>query len=155
MQELVTLKGNDVFTDSLIISKGTGITHRKLSIRKHQKVMERFGKLSAPYQAESTGGRPEEYYLLNEEFQADEGGGVEKHVRIDSNRNSLAGWSDWSRSNEKNRTRQRDIPYMGPIRRSSIYIVCSILRISLESSSTLSNAFANCAERRMESISVI
>ena len=69
MNELVTLKGNDVFTDSLIISRGTGVTHRKLkeTIRKHQKVMERFGKLSAPYQAESTGGRPEEYYLLNEE----------------------------------------------------------------------------------------
>lgn len=29
--------------------------------------MERFGKLPAPRQAESTGGRPEEYYLLNEE----------------------------------------------------------------------------------------
>lgn len=49
MQELVTLKGNDVFTDSLIISRGTGVAHRKLkeTIRKHQKVMERFGKLSA------------------------------------------------------------------------------------------------------------
>ena len=69
MQELVKLKGNDVFTDSLIISSGTGVAHRKLkeAIRKHQKVIERFGKLSAPYQAESTGGRPEEYYSLNEE----------------------------------------------------------------------------------------
>ena len=28
--------------------------------------MKEFGRLSAPYQAESTGGRPEEYYLLNE-----------------------------------------------------------------------------------------
>lgn len=28
MQELVTLKGNDVFTDSLIISRGTGVAHR-------------------------------------------------------------------------------------------------------------------------------
>ena len=69
MQELVSLKGNNIFTDSLIISKGTGVAHRKLkeAIRKHQEIMERFGKLSAPYQAESTGGRPEEYYLLNEE----------------------------------------------------------------------------------------
>ena len=69
MQELVALKGKDAFTDSLIISSGTGVAHRKIkeAIRKYQEVMERFGKLSAPYQAESTGGRPEEYYLLNEE----------------------------------------------------------------------------------------
>ena len=69
MNELVILKGNDVFTDSLVIAKGTGISHRKLkdAIRKYQNVIERFGNLSAPYQAESTGGRPEEYYLLNEE----------------------------------------------------------------------------------------
>ena len=59
MNELVVLKGNDVFTDSLIISRGTGVAHRKLkeTIRKYQKVMERFGKLPSPYQAESTGGR--------------------------------------------------------------------------------------------------
>lgn len=69
MTDLVTLKGNNVFTDSLIIAQGTGVTHRKIkdAIRKHQSVIERFGKLSAPYQAESTGGRPEEYYRLNEE----------------------------------------------------------------------------------------
>ena len=30
MNELVVLKGNDVFTDSLIISRGTGVAHRKL-----------------------------------------------------------------------------------------------------------------------------
>ena len=43
----------------IYISKNTGVAHRKLkeTVRKHQKVMERFGKLSAPYQAESTGGR--------------------------------------------------------------------------------------------------
>lgn len=59
MQELVKLKGNDVFTDSLVISRGTGVAHRKLkeTIRKYQKVMEQFGKLPAPRQAESTGGR--------------------------------------------------------------------------------------------------
>lgn len=69
MNELVILKGNDVFTDSLIIAKGTGVAHRKIkdAIRKNQSIIERFGKLSAPYQAESTGGRPEEYYRLNEE----------------------------------------------------------------------------------------
>ena len=69
MEKIVLLKGNDIFTDSLVISRGTGVAHRKLkeSIRKNQNVIERFGKLSTPYQAESTGGRPEEYYLLNEE----------------------------------------------------------------------------------------
>ena len=67
--ELVILKKDTPFTDSLVISKGTGILHRKLkaTIRNHRKSIEKFGGLSAPYRAESTGGRPEEIYLLNEE----------------------------------------------------------------------------------------
>ena len=69
MTNLVVLKGNEVFTNSLIIAEGTGVEHRKLkaTIRKYKDKLERFGKLSAPYQAESTGGRPEEYYQFNEE----------------------------------------------------------------------------------------
>lgn len=66
---LVLLRGNEAFTNSLIIANGAGIEHRKLkiTIRKHQDKLKKFGKLSAPYQAESTGGRPEEIYHLNEE----------------------------------------------------------------------------------------
>lgn len=68
MNELVYLKQDDVFTDSMVIAKGTGVAHRKIkeSIRKHKNKLKEFGRLSAPYQAESSGGRPEEYYLLNE-----------------------------------------------------------------------------------------
>lgn len=68
MGEIVYLKKDDVFTDSLVISLGTGVEHRKLkqAIRKYKNQIEGFGKLYAPCQAESTGGRKTEYYLLNE-----------------------------------------------------------------------------------------
>ncbi len=67
--DLVRVIRNDVFTDSKVISEGTGIEHRKvkIAIRSHLEDLKEFGKLSAPYQAESTGGRPEEYYRLNEQ----------------------------------------------------------------------------------------
>ena len=69
MNEIVKVKNNDIFTDSLIISSGTGIEHRKLknTIRKYEDRLKKFGILSAPHQAESTGGRPEEFYILNEQ----------------------------------------------------------------------------------------
>jgi phage regulator Rha-like protein len=62
------LKADDVFTDSLVLAKGTKVEHRKIKsvIKKHEKKLKEFGRLSAPYRAESTGGRPEEYYILNE-----------------------------------------------------------------------------------------
>lgn len=67
--DLVKVIRNDLFTDSKVIAEGTGVTHRKIrtAIRTHMQELEEFGKLSAPYQAESTGGRPEEYYRLNEQ----------------------------------------------------------------------------------------
>lgn len=69
MNDLVFLKKDEAYTDSMVVANGTGIEHRKIknAIRKHQKSMERFGKLSAPHEAESTGGRREQYYILNEE----------------------------------------------------------------------------------------
>ena len=69
MKEIVFVGKKDIpYTTSKIISDWTGIEHRKIkaSIRKYKKQIDFFG-LSAPYQAESTGGRPEEIYLLNEE----------------------------------------------------------------------------------------
>lgn len=68
MNDLVYLKKDDAFTDSLVIAEGTKVGHRKIkaAIKKHESKLNQFGKLSAPYQAESTGGRPEEYYILNE-----------------------------------------------------------------------------------------
>lgn len=68
MGEIVYLKNDEVFTDSLVISLGTGVEHRKLkqAIRKYKDQIEDFGKLYAPFRAESTGGRKTEYYILNE-----------------------------------------------------------------------------------------
>lgn len=65
--ELVYIRKNDVFTNSLIIASGTGVEHRKVKdqIRKYETQIKQLGLL-ASYQAESTGGRPEEYYALNE-----------------------------------------------------------------------------------------
>ena len=66
--DLVRIVRNDVFTDSKVIADGTNVTHRKIKavIRTHVNDLAEFGELSAPYQAESTGGRPE-YYRLNEQ----------------------------------------------------------------------------------------
>lgn len=68
MNELVSLKGNEVFTNSLIISEGTKVAHRyiKEQLRKYENRFKTFGLLVA-CATESTGGRPEEYYQLNEE----------------------------------------------------------------------------------------
>lgn len=69
MSEIVFIgKHNEPYTTSKIIADRTGIEHRKIkaAIHKYKKEVDSFG-LSAPYQAESTGGRPEEIYLLNEE----------------------------------------------------------------------------------------
>ena len=68
MSELVILKGNDVFTDSKVIAEGTGNKHKNVKelIVKYQAEMMEFGTLSV-LNVESTGGRPEQYYQLNEE----------------------------------------------------------------------------------------
>lgn len=66
--DLVTLKGNDAFTDSLVIAEGTGNKHKNVKelIQKYKLEMDDFGTLSV-LNGESTGGRPEEFYLLNEQ----------------------------------------------------------------------------------------
>lgn len=68
MTNLVELKGNDVFTDSLVIAEGTGVQHQsvKRMILKNEKDLKDFGTLSI-LNRESTGGRPEEIYRLNEQ----------------------------------------------------------------------------------------
>lgn len=65
---LVELKGNDIFTTSLIISEGTGVQHINVKelIKDYQNDIQDFGTLSV-LNRESTGGRPEKYYQLNEE----------------------------------------------------------------------------------------
>lgn len=71
MDSLVFLEPNKIgaepFTTSKVISEFSGVEHRKLktTIRSHEAEFKTFGLL-ASYQAESTGGRPEEAYRLNE-----------------------------------------------------------------------------------------
>lgn len=72
MNDLVFLEPNKLdavpFTTSKVIAEMTGIEHRKIkvAIRKYQNEINSFG-LSASYQAESSGGRPEEIIKLNEQ----------------------------------------------------------------------------------------
>ena len=71
MDNIVFLEPNKIdsepFTTSKVIAEMTGIEHRKIkvTIRKYQSDINSFG-LSASYQAESTGGRPEEIIKMNE-----------------------------------------------------------------------------------------
>ncbi len=68
MKELVQIVKNEVFTNSLIIAEGTGNQHKNVKelIQKYQKDVKEFGTLSV-LNGESTGGRPLELYLLNEQ----------------------------------------------------------------------------------------
>lgn len=67
MNELVHIKNNDVFTDSLIIADGTQIEHKniKQTIGDYKKEFKELGTLSF-LKLQSTGGRPEQYYELSE-----------------------------------------------------------------------------------------
>ncbi len=68
MYELVELRGNDVFTNSKIIAAGTNNEHHAVRelIKKYKADIEDFGTLLISNE-ESTGGRPMELFLLNEE----------------------------------------------------------------------------------------
>ena len=48
MNQLVTLKGENVFTDSLIVADGTGNEHRAIQqlIGKYEKDIKDFGKVT-------------------------------------------------------------------------------------------------------------
>lgn len=71
MNELVILKKNDIFTNSLIIAKGTGNQHKSVIalIKKYIKFFERFGSLrfSDLKSTNPQGGRPTRVYYLNEQ----------------------------------------------------------------------------------------
>lgn len=68
MNVLVKYVGNDIFTDSMVIAEGTGNQHKNVKelIQKYESDMKDFGTLSV-LNGESTGGRPSEFFLLNEE----------------------------------------------------------------------------------------
>ena len=58
---------HELVTTSKVVSERTGMNHRRVkeAIRKHEREILSFGLLGA-YATESSGGRPEEIYLLNE-----------------------------------------------------------------------------------------
>lgn len=68
MYELIELRKNDIFTNSKVIADGTDNQHKNVKelIVKYQTDIEDFGALSVS-NVESTGGRPEQIYYLNEE----------------------------------------------------------------------------------------
>jgi Uncharacterized phage-encoded protein len=72
MKELVFIEPNKIdsipFTTSKVIAEFSKVEHRKIKnvINKHKNKIDMFG-LSTSYEAESTGGRPEIIYKLNEQ----------------------------------------------------------------------------------------
>jgi phage regulator Rha-like protein len=68
LSNLVSLNGNDVFTNSKVIAEGTSNQHHAIReiIKKYRSDFEEFGTLLISNE-ESTGGRPTELFLLNEE----------------------------------------------------------------------------------------
>lgn len=68
MYDLVAVKRNEVFTTSRIIAEGTGNQHHAIRelIKKYHVEIEEFGSLVISNE-ESSGGRPIESFLLNEE----------------------------------------------------------------------------------------
>lgn len=71
MNDLVFLKGDDVFTDSLVVASGTGIEHPTVTktLKRYRKDFEEFGDLrfSDSVSKNPKGGRPSRIYLLNEQ----------------------------------------------------------------------------------------
>lgn len=71
MNNLVSIKGNDIFTDSLVIANGTGNEHRAVRrlIEKYENDLKDFGKVCISNAPLSTKGGVQEvsYYELNEE----------------------------------------------------------------------------------------
>ena len=70
MKELVFLKSNNVFTDSMVIAKGTENKHRAIKqiIKKYENDINDFGKVRILNATLNTKGGVQEtsYYLLNE-----------------------------------------------------------------------------------------
>lgn len=68
MYELVEVRKDDVFTNSKVIAEGTNNQHHAVReiIKKYKADIEEFGTLFI-LNEESTGGRPMEVFLLNEE----------------------------------------------------------------------------------------
>lgn len=68
VNELVHIQRNEVFTDSLVIAKGTNNQHKTIKrlITNYKNDIKSFGTLGI-LNRQSTGGRPEQIYQLNEQ----------------------------------------------------------------------------------------
>lgn len=68
MNELVTLKGNDIFTDSLVIAQGTGVKHESVQrrIRDSEEELSELGKVGFKIRATESG-QEQKIYVLNEQ----------------------------------------------------------------------------------------
>ena len=70
MANLVVVKKNDIFTDSLVIARGTGYEHHTITrkIRDYFEDFEELGKIEFMDETSTNpkGGRPTRVYLLNE-----------------------------------------------------------------------------------------
>lgn len=66
--QLVTLSGNDVFTDSMVIAKGTNNQHESVVrlIKEQLKRLETFGYIKFSDLKSGKRGRPTRIYKLNE-----------------------------------------------------------------------------------------
>ena len=69
MSNLVELKGNDVFTTSMIIAEGTNNEHESVTalIKKYQSDFKEFGKICFTDLKSGKRGRPTRIYQINEE----------------------------------------------------------------------------------------
>lgn len=67
-KEIVYLRKDDAFTDSLVIAEATNNQHESLIrlIRQHQERLEKFGKIEFSDLKSEKRGRPKKYCLLNE-----------------------------------------------------------------------------------------
>ena len=71
MKELITVRSNEAFTNSMVIANGTGNTHHSVQqmIRKHSSTLERWGKIEFRNLKcrNPKGGRPAKVFFLNEQ----------------------------------------------------------------------------------------
>jgi phage regulator Rha-like protein len=67
MNELVKVKGNDIFTDSLVIAEGVGRKHDSITkaVKRYSKHLKEIGKVGLEVRA-SESGQNQNVYILNE-----------------------------------------------------------------------------------------
>ena len=71
MNELIVIRSNEAFTNSMVVANGTGNTHHAVQqmIKKYEPTLERWGKIEFTHLKcrNSKRGRPSKVYFLNEQ----------------------------------------------------------------------------------------